>query len=58
MASHQFVPGDIDEDYCEECDRHIDKHPNIEGITYEDDIVDFGDTLTDIKGRYAFREDW
>lgn len=60
MIEHQFVPQDFDMEYCdvEGCDKHIDKHANIEGITHEDEIFEFGDSLSDITSRYTTGEDW
>lgn len=59
MFRHQFVPGDFDETYCDDCDKHIDKHANIEGITHEDDLLPFGgESLSDITRRLAIGEDW
>jgi hypothetical protein len=53
LINHQFVPQDFDDEYCEQCDKHSDRHANIEGITHEDEILDYGASLSDITGRYS-----
>lgn len=58
MIQHPFVPQDFDDDYCdvEGCDRHFAEHANIEGITAEDELYDFGDSVSDIKAKYYYEE--
>ena len=63
MIQHPFVPQDFDDDYCDVagCDKHFSEHANIEGITNEDDLYDFGDSLSDIKNKIRggdYDEDW
>jgi hypothetical protein len=65
LIKHQFVPQDFDEDYCdvEGCDRHIDDHANIEGITHPDEVIDFGmsdaEAAAYMQGRYGYEpEEW
>lgn len=55
MISHQFVPQDEDDEYCDVqgCDGHIDRHLNLEGITADDEVYDFGQETSDIVGRYV-----
>lgn len=58
MINHQFVPQDIDDEYCEVtgCDRHISKHANIEGITSEDEVYEFGTDARELFRRYVYDE--
>ena len=65
MIKHPFVPSDFDDDYCEVegCGQHFDDHANIEGITHEDEIVDFGmsssETAAYMRSRYGYEpEEW
>lgn len=57
MINHPFIPGDIDEDFCENCDRTAEEHVNIEGIVHEDEVFDFGPSIFEIKEQYAYAEE-